>query len=97
MTHLCLPHKALQAVHVLDGLQGERQSSGFYKKGRGEDGKKKATSKKNKKLQSVCVCVCAFSHLKFKVLQNLSEQERIATLCSVQKCLNPVITETVTD
>lgn len=93
MTHLCLPHKALQAVHVLDGLQGERQSSGFYKKGRGEDGKKKATSKK----KPTTVCVCVFSHLKFKVLQNLSEQERIATLCSVQKCLNPVITETVTD
>lgn len=94
MTHLCLPHKALQAVHVLDGLQGERQSSGFYKKGRGEDGKKKRQQvKKKKQLQSVCV----FSHLKFKVLQNLSEQERIATLCSVQKCLNPVITETVTD
>lgn len=49
MTHLCLPHKALQAVHVLDGLQGERQSSRFYKKGRGED-EKKATSKKIKKL-----------------------------------------------
>lgn len=92
MTHLCLPHKALQAVHVLDGLQGERQSSGFYKKGRGEDGKKRQQVKKNK-----LHCVCVFSHLKFKVLQNLSEQERIATLCSVQKCLNPVITETVTD
>lgn len=94
MTHLCLPHKALQAVHVLDGLQGERQSSGFYKKGRGEDGKKKRQQVKKK---TTTVCVCVFSHLKFKVLQNLSEQERIATLCSVQKCLNPVITETVTD
>lgn len=93
MTHLCLPHKALQAVHVLDGLQGERQSSGFYKKGRGEDGKKRQQVKKKK----TTLCVCVFSHLKFKVLQNLSEQERIATLCSVQKCLNPVITETVTD
>lgn len=66
---------------------------GFTKREEARMEKKKATSKK----KTTTVCVCVFSHLKFKVLQNLSEQERIATLCSVQKCLNPVITETVTD
>lgn len=67
---------------------------GFTKREEARMEKKKATSKKKK---TTTVSVCVFSHLKFKVLQNLSEQERIATLCSVQKCLNPVITETVTD
>lgn len=67
---------------------------GFTKREEARMEKKKATSKKKK---TTTVCVCVFSHLKFKVLQNLPEQERIATLCSVQKCLNPVITETVTD
>lgn len=68
---------------------------GFTKREEARMGKKKRQQVKKKKTTTVCVCV--FSHLKFKVLQNLSEQERIATLCSVQKCLNPVITETVTD
>lgn len=67
---------------------------GFTKREEARMEKKKATSKKK---NNYSLCVCVFSHLKFKVLQNLSEQERIATLCSVQKCLNPVITETVTD
>jgi len=52
-------------------------------------------------LHSTCTCYrlsrCWFSDLKFEVLQNLPEQERIAPLRSVEKRLSPVITETITD
>lgn len=37
------------------------------------------------------------AHLEFEVLQNLPEQEWITALCSIEKGLNPVITETIAD
>lgn len=46
------------------------------------------------------VLINIFKHhinLKFKVLQDLTEEERVKALSSIEECLDPVVTEPVTD
>lgn len=41
--------------------------------------------------------LCMSTHLQFKVLKNLPQQEGVAALGAVQKRLNPVVAEAVAD
>lgn len=99
VTRLSLADEPLQTVHVLDGLErrGEEKERGGERKSMDE---KTVSHFKHgldiQYLYHVLKC-CVFAHLEFEVLQDLSEEERVTALCCVQECLDPVITETVTD
>lgn len=76
VTHLRLPHEALQAVHVLDGLRRVE--------GRDEDAERQTAENRLQELRGQPVRKGSVStRLQFKVLQNLPQQEGVAALGAV--------------